>query len=1076
MGKKLFSLLLCFCACAGLALAQNMTVSGTVTSAEDGMPVIGASVFVQGTTNGVITDASGNYTLRNVPAGGTLVFSCIGFVNATRSAAQTVNVVLAPDSELLDQVVVTAQGLTRKQKAIGYSAQTMSQEQLTTTHNASLGNSLAGKVAGAQFWGQAGSTFNEGRIILRGPTSYNSQEGSEPIYVIDGAITGSGAVNMDDVESINVLKGPAATALYGSRGANGAVIITTKKAQEGSSWVEFTHTTSAEVFYNHIKFQKLYGGGSLSSAVTAQTASDPSKDWNDATTVFTANDMIHDGAFIYDYGEDVSWGPRFDDKTLYRTALSWDPTSSHYGETDTWSYRLNLRDLTRVAWTNNTNVAFTKATKGMNTRVSFSNVDRPGVFDNSKAVRRSFSISSQLKPTNWLNADISYRYRYRRNENAEQEGYSANGNYICDIVQWGHTNVDLAQLKDWERPDGSWRTWNIVSPTNIAANFHDNPFAVMQKYTYRSEAQTHLLSGDVYATLPYNFRLGARINDIMSVSLYNERNSEGSINFDPYFRTYQNQANDITAQGYLTWSNQYAENRLSIEAAAFAETRRYDYFYLNSQTNGGLSVPGFFNLGASANTYSTNNSETHYMTRSFFGNTTIGWDDLVYVDGSVRYDLDSRLPADNNGYLYGGASLSFMASKLIKAPWLSFWKIRGSLAQVGSTLGAYAVTPVYNVSTKFHGQPALSQQSTQVNEHIKPTISTSYEVGTEFKLFKNRLYGDINLYMKNTKNDIINGTTIAYSGYSSRTMNAGLVRNKGIEILLGGTPVRTKDWEWNITGNISKNINELVELYEDQHEYLWYSNRFYYNYSIKSKEGQPVGIIQTSARWKTTDDGKLILQKASASVGDVRPVWEVDKDKEIGNVQPDFTGGLSTDVRFRNLTASAALDFVLGGQIISWTNMWGQGSGLLAETAAINPNGVNVREPVQKGGGIFMEGVDADGNPMSGYIDAYYYYYYKYRYGNDCWLYDRSYVKLREVSLRYDLPQRFLDKLGIGVRNASVAFVATNPWLIYSAVPNLDPSEVGGASYNFLEGGQAISTRTFGVTLKATFGEGRSRR
>ena len=175
MGKKLFSLLLCFCACAGLALAQNMTVSGTVTSAEDGMPVIGASVFVQGTTNGVITDASGNYTLRNVPAGGTLVFSCIGFVNATRSAAQTVNVVLAPDSELLDQVVVTAQGLTRKQKAIGYSAQTMSQEQLTTTHNASLGNSLAGKVAGAQFWGQAGSTFNEGRIILRGPTSYNSR-------------------------------------------------------------------------------------------------------------------------------------------------------------------------------------------------------------------------------------------------------------------------------------------------------------------------------------------------------------------------------------------------------------------------------------------------------------------------------------------------------------------------------------------------------------------------------------------------------------------------------------------------------------------------------------------------------------------------------------------------------------------------------------------------------------------------------------------------------------------------------------------------------------------------------------
>ncbi len=1076
MGKKLFSILLCLCVSAGMAFAQNMTVSGTVTSAEDGLPVIGASVFVQGTTNGVITDANGHYTLRNVPANGVLVFSCIGFSNQTKAAAQTVDVVLAPDSELLDQVVVTAQGLTRKQKAIGYSAQTMASEQLTTTHNSALGNSLAGKVAGAQFWGQAGSTFNEGRIILRGPTSYNAQEGSEPIYVIDGAITGSGAVNMDDVESINVLKGPAATALYGSRGANGAVIITTKKAQEGSSWVEFTHTTSAEVFYNHLKFQKLYGGGSMSAQATAQYAADPSKDWNDATTVFTENGLIKDGQFIYDYGEDVSWGPRFDDKTQYRTALSWDPTSSHYGETDTWSYRLNLRDLTRVAWTNNTNVAFTKATKGMNTRVSFSNVDRPGIFENSKAVRRSFSISSQIKPTSWLNADISYRFRFRRNENAEQEGYSANGNYICDLVQWGHTNINIADLKDWQRPDGSWRTWNIVNPDNISANFHDNPFAVMHNYTYRSESQTHLLSGDIYATLPYNFRLGARINDIMGISLYNERNGQGSINYDPYFRTYQNQSNDITAQGYLTWSNQYAENRLSIEAAAFAETRRYDYFYLNSHTNGGLSVPGYFNLAASQSTYTTENSETHYLTRSFFGNATIGWDDLIYLDGSIRYDLDSRLPVDNNGFLYGGASLSFMASKLIKAPWLNFWKIRGSLAQVGSTLGAYAVTPVYTVQTKFHGQPTLIEPTTQVNQHILPTISTSYEVGTEFKMFKNRLYGDINLYVKNTKDDIISGTTIGYSGYAARRMNAGLVRNKGIEILLGGTPVKTRDWEWNVSGNISKNINELVELYEGQDEYTWYSNRFYYNYTIKSHKGQPVGIIQTSARWATNEDGKYILQKANPAVGEVRPTWEVNKEKEVGNVQPDFTGGFSTDLRFKNLTASASMDFVIGGQFISWTNMWGQGSGTLAETAAINPNGVNVREPVQKGGGVYMEGVDADGNAMSGYIDAYYYYYYKYRYGNDCWLYDRTYVKLRELSLRYSIPQRFLDKLNIGVRNASVAFVATNPWLIYSACPNLDPSELGGASYNFLEGGQAISTRTFGVTLKATFGEGRSRR
>ena len=1092
--KKVKLFLACLLAVASTALyAQNITVRGTVSDASNGEPITGAAVVVQGSaTSYALTDVQGAYSL-SAPRNGVLVVSNMGYKTQSVevNGMTVVNIALEPDAEYLDEVVVTAQGLTRKQKAIGYSAQVLSDEKLTITHSPAVGNALAGKVAGAQFWGSGGSTFNEGRIVLRGPTSYSSQEGSQPIYVVDGAIYGNAnAVNMDDVESMNILKGPAATALYGSRGANGAVIITTKKAQEGASFVEFTQTTSAEIFYNHLNFQKLFGGGSMASQATAQY--DGSGDVNDAAFCFTANGLkLADGTYVYDYGEDVSWGPRFDDKTLYRTALSWDPTSEYFGKTDTWSYRMDIRDLTRVAWTNNTNVSFTKATRGMNTRVSFSNVDRPGIFYNSKAIRRSFSLSSQIKPTNWLTADISYRFRMRRNQNASTEGYSANGNYICDFTQWGHTNVDISTMKDYLRPDGSWRTWNIVGATtaarfdagnyNIAANFHDNPFAVMDTYNRVGVSNYHTITGDIYATLPYNFRLGARITEMMNTGKDEYKYGSGSINYEPYFRTNQSQTNDMTTQAYLTWSGQFAENRLAVEAAAFAEARRYDYYYLNASTNSGLSVDEFYNLAASNSTYSASNSETHYKTRSFFGNATIGWDDLIYLDGSIRYDLDSRLPVANNGYLYGGASLSFMVSKLINAPWLNFWKIRGSLAQVGSTLGAYSVTPVYSVNSKFHGQPTMSEPTTQVNENIRPTISTSYEVGTEFKMFNNRFYGDINLYLKNTKDDIINSGVIAYSGYSNRTMNAGLVQNKGIEILLGGTPVKTKDWEWNITGNISKNVNTLVELFGNpDDERVLYSNRFYYNYSIKSRVGEPIGIIQTDARWMTDEEGRLILRALSgnnaAAIGEVAPVWETNVLKEIGNIQPDFTGGFSTDVTFKNVTIGANFDFVVGGQLISWTNMWGEGSGLLEASAAINPKGNNIREPVQVGGGVYMEGVDADGNELSGYMDAWYHYYYKYRYGNDCWLYDRSYLKMRELSVRYAIPQRLIDKLGIGMRNVSVAFVATNPWLIYSAVPNIDPSELGGASYNFLEGGQAISTRTFGITLKATFGEARSRR
>ena len=1051
--------------------AQNVQVKGTVSDSF-GDPVTGAFVVVTGTTNGTSTGAEGEFVLNNVPRNATLTITFVGMKTAIVPVGSgVVNVRLEDDVEQLEQVVVTAQGLTRKQKAIGYSAQAIKAEELTATHNSALGNALAGKVAGAQFWGSAGSTFSEGRIILRGPTSYSNQEGSEPIYVVDGTITSAAAVNMEDVENLQILKGPSATALYGSRGANGAVIITTKKAQEGQSQVEFSQTTAAEVYYEHFKFQKLYGGGSYSQHATGLYNSgidDP----NDARTIL---DSDGNGAYIYDYGEDVNWGPRYDGSTPVRTALSWDPTSSHYGETQAWSYRLNLRDLTRVAWNNTTNVAFTKSVKGMSTRIAFTNVDRPGIFYNSKAVRRSFSMSTQLQPTSWLKADVSYRYRYRQNKNAEQEGYSSNGNYICDFTQWGHTNVDIKEYKDYKRPDGSWRTWNIVGPDNIAANFHDNPYAVMENYNYTNTTQYHMVAGDVYASLPLNFRLGVRINDAMTFQKYEEKDGSGSINFDPYFRTYQNQSNDMTAQAYLTWSGQYAENRLSIEAAAFAETRRYDYWYLNSSTNGGLSVDGYYNLAASASTYSTNNSETHYKTRSFFGNATIGWDDLIYLDGSIRYDLDSRLPAHNNGYLYGGGSLSFMLSKLINASWLNFWKLRGSVAQVGSTISAYSVLPVYTVNTKLHGQTALYEPTTQVNQNILPTISTSFEVGTEFKMFDNRFSGDINLYLKNTKNDIINANVLPQSGYAYRKMNAGLVRNKGIEVMLSGSPVRTKNVEWFISANIAKNVNTLVELTEDQHEFTMYDNRFYYSWRLRSIEGMPVGVIETASRWARNDEGKLILTKLNPAagkevnnVGEVRPTWEPNVNKLVGNVQPDFTGGLHTSLRVKDFTLSASLDYVVGGQMVSWTNMWGSGSGLLDVTAAVNNRGVNVREPIQKGGGVFVEGVDADGNPLSGYVDAAYYFQYKYQYDNDGWMYDRTYVKLREVALRYDFPRSVMSKVK-GVSRASIAFVATNPWLIYSACPNIDPSELGGASYNFLEGGQAVSTRSFGLSLNVTF-------
>ncbi len=1061
------------------AFAQSVTVKGVVKDASNGEPLAGAAVVLKGNpTSYALTATDGAYTLV-ADRQGILVVSDMGYKTqeVAVNGRSAIDIALEPDAEFLDEVVVTAQGLTRKQKAIGYSAQTLSDDQLTMTHSSEMGNSLAGKIAGAQLWTGAGTTFDEGSIVLRGATSYDDARGNAPIYVIDGVIASASAINMDDVESINVLKGPSATALYGSRGANGAVIVTTKKAQEGRSVVEFSHTTAAEVYYEHMKLNNLYGGGSLAADVTkrAYELGAEAHDYTSAEYLLTENEMnLSDGTYIMDYLHDENWGPRYDGKTMVRPAVSWYTNSPKYGKAEPWQAALNLRDLTRVGWTNTTNIAFSKATKGLSARVAFTNVDRTGVMLNSDAVRRSLSIATTIKPNKWLTADVSYRYRYRRNHNGAIEGYSAVGNVVCDFQQWGQTNINLKDYMDYVTPDSDWyTTWNIKSYSNFEPNYHNNPYATLDLYNNESTNNYHIIASDIYATLPANVRIGFRANNYINARRYEEKrgfNFKGEGN-EPFYRVYQVQDDDFTGQGYVTWGDQFVDNRLSVEAAAFLEARQYHYHYLNSYTNGGLTVPGFYNLDASASTYVTKNQDQHFKTRSAFANATIGWDDFVFVDGSIRYDLDSRLPADNNGYLYGGGSLSFMLSKLINAPWLNFWKVRGSVAQVGSTIDAYQILPSYAVGSKVHNVPAMYEESTLKNPEVKPTISTSYEVGTEFKLFQNRFWGDVNLYRKDSRNNIIQADVLPQTGYAYRLINAGLVRNQGIEVLLGGSPIRTKDVEWTLSANVAHNQNTLIELAPalDQHMYTIYWSGFSYRFYEKAIEGRPIGVLTTGARFARNADGKYILQDGNDTYGEVMPLIDEEESGELGNVQPKLTGGFSTSLRVKNFTLGASLDYVVGGHLVSWTNMWGEGSGLAMSTVALNPKGVNVREPVPCGGGVYIEGVDEDGNPKSGYADAYNWYHDKSTYDLDSYIYSRTYVKLREVSLRYNFNRSFLQKLNIGISDASLALVATNPWLIYSACPNIDPSEISGAESNYLEGGQALSTRSFGLTLNVTF-------
>lgn len=1067
MKRKLFLFLSLFFVGIGIITAQTQ-VRGTVVD-ENENPAVGATILIKGTTQGTITDRNGNFTL-SAPANGTLVVSYVGYITQEVAVSANVKITLTTDAELLDEVVVTAMGLSRQKKSIGYATQEVKADELIKARQTDLNNALVGKVSGVRFVGGSGSKFDAGTIYLRGSSSLTSATGSEPIYVVDGVITNKNSINMDDVESINVLKGPAATSLYGSQGGNGAIIITTKRTQEGKSEVTFSHTLAWEKAYSHVDMQKEYGGGYLGASADL-----PVFEWDDSMPDYLKQ---FNGRLMYDYADDSSWGPKYNGQT-YMPWYAWDPTDPRFGQQIEWKHEMDILDLYRTGVSNTTNVAFGKAGKGYNTRISFTNVDRNGIQYNSNAIRRYLAIKSSFDVTDRLKVNLDYKFTYRKNHNAAQEGYGTFGNFLYSYLQWGNTNVNLADLKDnYTRPDGTFRTWNINGPTDLSAAYHWNPFALMNEVNYDLLSQWNVFSGNVDYKIIEGLRAGINVNGNLR-NVVNEYKIPHNLGTTSEYSQYQNALVDMQTQGYLMYNDRYFNDRLTLDAAVFAEQRDYTYKSIGAFTRDGLYLNKFWNVSASVGKPGGESSLTRYATQSVFGTATLGLDDTYYLDLNLRNDWSSTLHPNHNSFLYGGVSASVMMSNLLKADWLDFWKLRASAAQVGSTMSAYQVYPILitdwsdgNVK-KYGNITSMIQSSNLRDPNIQPTISTSYEVGTEWRMFDNRFWGDFNFYNRDSKNQIINQNVTPASGYTTMKVNAGLIRNRGVELTLGGMPVKTKDLEWALNFNISKNKNTLVELIDndkDDDSYQIWWTKFYYPISINAKEGHPIGLIQGND-WQRDDNGNLILGKPSRPErGDVRPyVDSKNQNKILGVAQPDFTGGFSTSLNYKGIMFAASLDFSVGGNLVSWTNYWGNGSGILTSTVGLNDRGKPVRDPVADGGGIFLEGVDANGSPLSGYIEAQYYYQNLYPGVWSHSVYDASYVKLRELSLGYEIPKTLLSRLGLGLQAASVSVIAQNPWLIYSGTPNIDPSETSGADYNYVEGGQSISTRSYGVTINLTF-------
>lgn len=1083
MNKKMLTGCFAFALVAQLASAQ-VKVTGRVVSADDGQPIVGASIIVEGTRVGTISSADGSFTLNNVQDGKKLKVSYLGMTPQVVVVGPNLQIALKGDSRALNEVVVTAQGLTRQKRSLGYAAQEIKADELTTVHETNLNNALAGKIAGARFVGGSSTKFDEGSIVLRGVTSLTDQAGAAPIYVVDGVITSASAVNMDDVASLNVLKGPAATALYGVQGGNGAIIITTKGFAAGKSHQEInvSHTLTWDLAYNHVKLQKEYGGGYLGG-----NAEDlPVYTWKEGDPEdFKALDGMH----YYDYADDASWGPKFDPNVQVLPAVAWDKTSPYFGKTQAWVNRLDLKDFYHTGITNTTNVSFAKSGKDYSTRISFSNVNIKGITPNSDAQRRFASIKSTFTPMKNLRVTASYFYTYKKNHNAAEEEYGGS-NPMADYLQWGHTNVDLKQYKDYKRPDGSFRTWNINQANGVMSDFtaayHESPFTLYNENNRTVVTQYHVISGDAEYSLPYNLKLGFKVMDNI-YTYYADKKAPKTIGITPVYQQWQTQRSDLYLQGRLTWDDRFLENRLALNAAAFVEERIYHRESNNVFTRDGMMSDGFWNVSNSVGLSGGANTSTRQKTQSIFGTASAGWDDTYYAEFSLRNDWNSTLPTDDNSYLYGGVSASVIASNWFQdADWLSFWKLRASMAQVGSSLNPYRLSSTYRFSKRYGSVSTMYGYPVLIDKDIKPAITTSYEIGTEFSLFRHRVWGDINYYRRDTKNQIINVTTSAFSGYSSQLTNAGLIRNEGWEISLGFTPVKTKDFQWDVEGNFARNRNKLVSLTDGMNRYrLWGFSfvDYVYNYA---EVGKPMGELYTSRNLATDPQGRLILKEQTnpetiATYGKYTPVVDTSTEKDLGSIQPDFTGGFSTTLKYKNLTLHASFDYQVGGKLVSITNMWGEGSGLFASTAGKNDKGGDVRGSLSENGGVRLDGVVSDGKggytPVTSYVDANYYFQSVKSYLWAPYTYDATYVKMRELSLTYALPKAWISHLGITA--ASVSFIATNPWLVYSKVPNIDPSEagpvanmdptLGTSSYGGLEQAQSMSSRSFGLSINLTF-------
>lgn len=1054
MKKHLLVLMLGLFASASL-LAQR-SVTGTVTG-QDGEPLIGASVVIKGTSVGTVTDFDGSYVLE-VPEGPqTLVISYTGFTTIEVEASSNLLNVTLQEGVTLTEAVVTALGIQREKKSLGYAVQEIGGDAITMVRDQNVVSSLTGKVAGVQVISASGASIGgSAKIRIRGA---NGLFGGEPLFVVDGTpISNSNFsdgyrgvdygnlasdINPDDVENISVLKGPAATAIYGNRGANGVILITTKKggARKGIG-VTVNSSITAENVYILPEYQDEYGGGYTQNFLTAVDPKD-GKSYK-----------------VLNYAADESWGPKMDG-TLYRPWWSWFPGDDYGKEIPLSPNPNNVRDYFETGLTFNNSVALAGGNENTTFRLSFTNIQQSGVIPNSTLDRNNLSLNASTKLTDKLTVGANINFAKTDALGRPAFGYTGN-NPVNSFNQWFQRQLDMDKLKDYRNPDGTFRSWNIRSPTNLRPLYWDSPYFVVNE-NYPTDSRDRYY-GNI--SVSYQIMEGLSIGGFLRRDSYTQRiqtrTATGGLALDGYGESAINGVEDNFE--FITQYNKTFGN-FTLDANLGANLRKDSYRSNGMSTVGGLNAPNLFNIKASINRPNVSSFLSEKTVQSIYGGATLGYKSFAYLGFTIRNDWSSALPVNNNSYLYPSVTGSFVFSELMSSSFLSFGKIRASFAQVGSDIGPYQTNFTYGAGVPFGNNPTFSLPNVLINEDLRPALASSYEGGVELKFFRNKFGIDFTAYRTDAVDQILTVAVPGSSGFSSAIINAGKIRSEGLELALTATVIETSDLSWDLTLNGARNVSRVLELADgltNQRLDGWGWGGLSINAPVGGEWGTFRGRGYTTYECGgCAQQGEKIITEAG------RYVWQ--NNKELGGVLPDMTGGLRSILNYKGLSLGAFVEFQAGGRFHSVTNMFIAYSGLSKETVGLNDKGNPVRDEVSAGGGVRVDGVLADGTPKTVYVDAQTFYSDIMFAMNEHWIYDASYVKLRELSLGYTIPKKILGNLP--VQNASISLIARNLWLIYSNVPGIDPSEIspGSNQYVFQENGILPGVRSLGVNLKVGF-------